>query len=296
MTSVSASSRNSLLRFDELLTRNMCSALLFFLLLEEIVRLDTAMSDREAREFFLQGLKSEQGHPDTEMLVTSAIDCSLLKWTIMKDMIKWQLVNETNMKRLLSKFLIDGMKDLVTQLVRNNPIMNILLEDEFGCASSALILASRQGYVGVVRIFISRGEQVNRGDEFGRTALFWASCNGHVEVVEMLLQANADPRKCSKDNVYPLHEASVNGHVEVVRRLLESEEGVEILNEKEHVVGATSLALATMMGHRMVVEVVLAAGTDQSMCDDFGTDARQLAILNRRVDILKCLNDFGPDT
>ena len=88
----------------------------------------------------------------------------------------------------------------------------------------------------------------------------------------------------------------MNGHIEVVRRLLESEEGMEILNEKEHVGGANSLALATMMGRRMVVEVVLAAGTDQSMCDDFGTDARQLAILNRRVDILKCLNDFGPDT
>ena len=275
----------------------MCSVLLFFLVLEEIVRLDTAMSDREAREFFLQGLKSEEGHPDTEMLFTSAIDCAPLKWAIMKDMMmKWQLDNETNMRTVLSKFLIDGMKGLVTQTVRNNPIKNILLEDEFGHASSLLILASRQGYVEVVKILISRGEQVNRGDEFCRTALFWASCNGHVEVVEILLQANADQRKCSKDNVYPIHEASMNGHIEVVRRLLESEEGVGILNEKEHVNGATSLALATMMGNRMVVEILLAAGADQSICDDFGTDARQLAILNRRVDILKCLKDFDPDS
>jgi ankyrin repeat protein len=54
--------------------------------------------------------------------------------------------------------------------------------DEAGC--TALILASQQGHVEVVRLLLARkGVEVNKATARGSSALILASQNGHIEVI-----------------------------------------------------------------------------------------------------------------
>jgi hypothetical protein len=64
---------------------------------------------------------------------------------------------------------------------------------------TALMVASREGYLDFVQTLLAAGAQVNAKDEAGRTALMWASQKGHVEVVKELLAAKADVNSVTKE-------------------------------------------------------------------------------------------------
>lgn len=57
---------------------------------------------------------------------------------------------------------------------------------------TALGQASRKGEIGVVRLLLSRGADVNLVLDWGRTALHVATARGEFEIVELLLQSGAD--------------------------------------------------------------------------------------------------------
>jgi ankyrin repeat protein len=58
-------------------------------------------------------------------------------------------------------------------------------------------------------------------DVFEQTALFWAASNGHVGVVRVLLKHGADVNSRGMHGFIPLHAAAGRGHTEIVRLLLE---------------------------------------------------------------------------
>jgi ankyrin repeat protein len=83
-----------------------------------------------------------------------------------------------------------------------------------GELSDLLRWASQKGNVGLARLFLVHGADVNTMDDL---ALRLASQNGHVEVVKVLLARGANVHA---DNGYALRYASQNRHVEVVQALL----------------------------------------------------------------------------
>ena len=68
------------------------------------------------------------------------------------------------------------------------------LEDRAAAASgsTALIMAARAGSVGVLRVLIDLGANVDAVTDEGATALMVASQNGHSECVRLLIEARAD--------------------------------------------------------------------------------------------------------
>jgi ankyrin repeat protein len=72
------------------------------------------------------------------------------------------------------------------------------------------------------------GRDVNEADESGCTALIMASQDGHVEVVRLLLaRQDVELNQAFARGGTALMLASQNGHLDVVRLLL-SREGVEV--------------------------------------------------------------------
>ena len=100
-------------------------------------------------------------------------------------------------------------------------------------AERLLCLASKQGNVEVVKLLIEKGAEVNRTDEFGRTALMLASKEGRVEVMRLLIENGAEvPYGSSKDmdcllkrvpkSTVPMNSANARcasrqGHVEMIK-------------------------------------------------------------------------------
>lgn len=68
-----------------------------------------------------------------------------------------------------------------------------------------------------VKAIIAGIVDMNRVDEFVRTALYCASRNGFVECVKVLLEAKTDIEKADRIGNTPLHAASLNGHLECVK-------------------------------------------------------------------------------
>ena len=97
-------------------------------------------------------------------------------------------------------------------------------------AQAKLIEAARYGSEGGVRFFVKRVENVNYGDETGRTALHWAVVKPSPDCVAMLLAAGADHARKTVDGDTPLHLAAKLGHLEVQRMLIKAGADTQVKN------------------------------------------------------------------
>ena len=59
--------------------------------------------------------------------------------------------------------------------------------------TTALMYASANGHIQLVKYFVGMRVNVNAKDPYGTTALMWAAAKGHKQVVEYLLTKGADP-------------------------------------------------------------------------------------------------------
>jgi WD40 repeat protein/uncharacterized protein YecT (DUF1311 family) len=112
------------------------------------------------------------------------------------------------------------------------------------------------GNVEVVKALIAAKADVNiRSGKNGRTALIGASRFGYVAVVKELLSAKADVNAKSDNGDTALIEASRYGHIEVVRELLAAKADVNVKNND----GGTALMEASK-GYDEVVKLLRGAG------------------------------------
>jgi ankyrin repeat protein len=140
---------------------------------------------------------------------------------------------------------------------------------------SPLILAAERGHVGVVRLLLARGADVNATDSFGDTALHEAVCEGHEEVVSILLSCGADPsRKDAILGTNALGFACCFGYLGVVRQLLQVPEcGLDDRSND----GCTALWGACRGGRVEVARTLLLAGADHTIASYDGQTPRQAA-------------------
>lgn len=79
--------------------------------------------------------------------------------------------------------------------------------DKYG--SNALHIASEHGYVGIVRMLLAAGVQINATDKEGCTALHIAVSEGHEEMVHLLVQVGVDVNVQDRDGLTAYQIASV---------------------------------------------------------------------------------------
>jgi ankyrin repeat protein len=126
-----------------------------------------------------------------------------------------------------------------------------------------LTRAAFNGHLGIVKLLLERGADVNTSTAITGTALHYAAKNGHEEVVSTLLSSGADVySRNARGGWTALLCASHRGHVAVVRLLLRSMRG-RGLNERT--MGYTTLNVACIHGHADIVRALLLAGADHAI-------------------------------
>ena len=124
--------------------------------------------------------------------------------------------------------------------------------------------ASEKGDWERVRQLIQEGQDVNRGDSYGRTPLMKAALHGHDQVVQELIRAGADVNGKDKYKLTALHLASWRdhgGHSSVVKTLAEAGANLNVQDE----LGRTPLMGAAYCGPANVVVELIRAGADVSV-------------------------------
>ena len=126
--------------------------------------------------------------------------------------------------------------------------------------------AAMRGDAGAVRSLVAQGEDVNRAQGDGMTALHWAARNGDASLAQFLLGAGADVGAGTRIGAYtPLHLAAQAGAGEVAELLLAA--GADPGAATGSTGGARPLHFAARAGDARTVEALLAAGADPNAAE-----------------------------
>ncbi len=175
------------------------------------------------------------------------------------------------------------------------------LADRIG---TGLMIASWEGNIEMMELFVSRGANVNRTTVNGEQALLFAAWRGHLEAARWLLARGAQLNRRGLE-WSALHYAVFAGHEKVAQFLIER--GADLNARSTN--GSTPLMMAAREGREGLAKMLLGLGADASITNDHGDDAFTWAMRNKHPHIAKVLGSperlaaaarapesFGPQT
>lgn len=172
-----------------------------------------------------------------------------------------------------------------------------------GIELTALIVASKEGNLEIVKYLISKGANVNdkviAGEIGGFTALMSASAAGHTEIVKYLILKGADINAKADNGRTALIIASQKGYLEVVKALAEGKGGFfkkgADINAKGNN-GKTALINAVFEGHLDVAKYLISKGADMNTTIELNATTMNildLAEVYEKYDIAEFLHKKG---
>jgi|RhiMethySRZTD1v2_1073278.scaffolds.fasta_scaffold01791_14 uncharacterized protein len=125
--------------------------------------------------------------------------------------------------------------------------------------TTAIMYASANNDVELVRALIKAGANVKLTNQFGTSALTEAAIIGAAPIIDLLLKAGADPNTKNPEGETALMAVARSGRVDAARRLVEA--GADV-NAKESFGGQTALMWAAAQGQADMVKLLAANGAD----------------------------------
>jgi ankyrin repeat protein len=188
----------------------------------------------------------------------------------------------------LFKAAWQGDEGLVSRLLGTDPE---LLETTNNRGDLPLTAAAQHGQLGVVKLLVQRGANVNALGRLLRTALHQAANNGHGEMAAFLLQHGAQVSSMDANDRTPLSLACRKGHLGVVRLLQQHLGAHNLLQrlEDRDGWGMTALHHAAKKGHEEVVAFLLEQGADASSRSTQRNTALSLAYKHGRLGVVSLL-------
>jgi len=145
----------------------------------------------------------------------------------------------------------DGDISLINIYFENE--LNIDLDNSYNPKNrNALMEASYNGHIEIVKLLLERGANVNTKNKYGETALILSAGSYNKEVVACLLQNGADVNATDIWRENALLNSVANGHAENVKLLLIAGANVNA----ENMIGCTALSIA-IHGHQLVIKIPL---------------------------------------
>ena len=156
--------------------------------------------------------------------------------------------------------------------------------------AESLWAAANKGRDAEVRARLRAGDDVNKADTHGYTALIFSAASGHERVVQTLCEANAAvDHVAAADGRTALMCASSHGNGNVIAVLLHAGASINLAAPS----GATALLFACCGGHSDAVTALLAAGADvEPASAPAGITPMMVAIQNRHRRIVQLLSSY----
>ncbi len=142
----------------------------------------------------------------------------------------------------------------------------------------------------LVRLLLSRGADVCARDSQYRAPVHLAIEEGAHEALSLLIEASADLTVGNKDigmDNTCLHHATLRADVSSIRLLAAAGAALDARGRD----GWTALCLAARSGSVPAAKALLAAGADPSLAMVSGKTALEIATINKKVAIVKLLQD-----
>ena len=151
---------------------------------------------------------------------------------------------------------------------------------------SGLMIGAWEGNIDMMRLFISRGADINRMNGNGETAIILAAWRGHLEAVKWLVERgariNAPARQWS-----PLHYAVFAGHREVADYLMGQGANINALSTN----GSSVLMMAIYEGREELARHLIEKGADRTPRNDWGDGALEWAMRYNQLGIARMITN-----
>ncbi len=182
-----------------------------------------------------------------------------------------------------------GLQDIIETKIKRNKWK--IRKSEWSWTYNVLVeIASEKGYIGIVRLLLDKGANVNAQGEHYGSALQIASLRGYVDIVRLLLDKGADVN-AQGEHFFgnALQAASWGCHAEIARLLLDR--GVDV-NVQGGYYGS-ALQAASYEGHAEIARLLLDKGANvNAQCGGYG-NALQAASYKGCTEIARLLLDKG---
>ncbi len=124
-------------------------------------------------------------------------------------------VNNPNLRRLGRSLLhaaaMGGHPETVRALVDCGAELGFDTDCGDGEDNTPVWWAARKGYTSTVEALVLGGDAINRGNNYGQTALHAAVMDGHKETFCLLVQCGGDVNAADKNGRTPLDAAAMRG-------------------------------------------------------------------------------------
>jgi ankyrin repeat protein len=185
-------------------------------------------------------------------------------------------------------FVKAASEDNLEEVVRLIVGIDVNLRDE-ATGTTALDEAVDNGNREMVELLLSRGADVKRRGESGRTILMRLDGDSTSDLVWDLINAGAEVNVKSETGDTPLMAAAYEENGEILKTLLEAGADVNSKNED----GQTALMVAAEHGRLQNVRALVLAGADINLVDAEGKNALMLAIENNERTTIRFLRSKG---
>ena len=131
---------------------------------------------------------------------------------------------------------------------------------------------------------------INFRDEKGRTPLFIAALNGYRDCLVLLLSRGADVESRDDSGYTCFHIAVEQGHLEESKIMMAYKPKIDV---QDSVWGSTPIVCSAYWGYDEIVEMLLKANPDVSICAVFDYSALGAACLKGHLNIANMLLEHG---
>lgn len=145
-----------------------------------------------------------------------------------------------------------GNEKEVLKCLKNGANVNAVTFDGI----SALMYASQNGYLNIVKILIYNGSNINQRPPSGVTALSGATQFNRLDVMEYLLTKGANPNIKDNDSIAPLLYAVTYNYLDAVNLLFLY--GADILTSAKD--GTNAMHIACLSGYSQITDLLIKRG------------------------------------
>ncbi|RKT59390.1 hypothetical protein DFR40_1277 [Azonexus fungiphilus] len=151
---------------------------------------------------------------------------------------------------------------------------------------TGLMIGAWEGNTALMRLFISRGAEIDQVNANGESALALAAWRGQMEAVQWLVERgariNAGDRQWS-----PLHYAVFGGHEAVADYLMARGADIEALTTN----GSSALMLAVYEGREGLARKLIEKGARRDVRNDWGDGALEWAMRGNRLNLARMVSN-----
>lgn len=152
---------------------------------------------------------------------------------------------------------------------------------------SGLMIGAWEGNLDLMRLFISRGADINQSNDNGETPLVLAAWRGNLEAAKWLIERGArintpHPRQWSA-----LHYAVFAGQAEVAEYLIAQGADIDALSTN----GSSVLMMAIYEGRQDMAKMLIEKGADRTVKNDWGDGALDWSMRYNHLNIARMLTN-----